>query len=45
MIHQLGEFHKVSLLIISAVTAADVWRVELETKVHSKVRNHGEGPY
>ena len=27
VIHQLREFHKVSLLIISAVTAADVWRV------------------
>ena len=21
------------------------WVLELETKVHSKVRNHGEGPY
>ena len=27
VIHQLREFHKVSRLIISAVTAADVWRV------------------
>ena len=21
------------------------WRLELQTKVHTKVRNHGEGPY
>ena len=28
---------------IQPVTAAN--RIELETKVHSKVRNHGEGPY
>ena len=27
VIHQFREFHKVSRLIISAVTAADVWRV------------------
>ena len=23
----------------------DAFRLELETKVHQKVRNHGEGPY
>ena len=25
--------------------AALAWVLELETKVHPKVRNHGEGPY
>ena len=39
VIHQLREFHKVSRLIISAVTAADVWRV-LITPGWRNVANH-----
>ena len=27
------------------LAGAGGYRVELETKVHTKVRNHGEGPY
>ena len=30
---------------IAANTAAVPFQLKLETKVHSKVRNHGEGPY
>ena len=29
----------------AAVVATGYWLLELEAKVHPKVRNHGEGPY
>ena len=27
------------------VTLVRAWKLELETKVHTNIRNHGEGPY
>ena len=29
--------------VITVYTVTDKWQLELETKVHTKVRNHGEG--
>ena len=47
----LKEFHepshvlKLVIAVVVAAAAVAVSHVELKTKVHPKVRIHGEGPY
>ena len=37
--------HELPEVLLSAASAASACVIELETKVHPKIRNHGEGPY
>ena len=40
-----GEVHVHAALVVAEAVEAGLLVLELETKVHTKVRNHGEGPY
>ena len=40
-----GEVHVHAALVVAEAVEAGLLVLELETKVHTKVRNYGEGPY